>query len=176
VGKSNVIRRILGKDFQELEATIGVEFGCLEVKNIDANYPDITVSIQVWDTCKGYVNIAGAERYRAITTSHIRNADGAYLIYDITNEASFNGLEFWYDCIRKATDEDIVIYLVGNKLDLVSQGGVNRQVPFQKGIDFARKYNLAGFCECSAKDNLNIQDTFTHFYKGKFISLHRYVH
>jgi Ras-related protein Rab-5C len=90
------------------------------------------------------------------------------LIYDINSEASFNTLDFWYDCIRKATDDDIVIYLIGNKLDLVNSDSLNRRVSTQRGIEFAKKYNLAGFCECSAKDNINITDTFVHFYKGRF--------
>ena len=50
--------------------------------------------------------------------SHIRNADGAYLVYDVTSESSFNALEYWYDSIKKATGDDIVVYLVGNKYDL----------------------------------------------------------
>ena len=35
VGKSNIIRRILGQEFEELEATIGVEFGYYDVNDID---------------------------------------------------------------------------------------------------------------------------------------------
>jgi GTPase SAR1 family protein len=52
VGKSNIIRRILGHDFQELEATVGVEFGLIDVKNIDPDDPNVVLSIQIWDTCK----------------------------------------------------------------------------------------------------------------------------
>ncbi len=77
VGKTNIIRRIIGEDFKEMEATIGVEFMYLKIKEIDKDDPNKTLSIQIWDT-------SGAERYRAITTSHIRGADGAYLVYDVT--------------------------------------------------------------------------------------------
>ena len=51
VGKSNIIRRILGGDFLELEATIGVEFGLYEAKAIDENDPNMSLFIQIWDTC-----------------------------------------------------------------------------------------------------------------------------
>jgi GTPase SAR1 family protein len=51
VGKSNIIRRILGNDFEELEATIGVEFGFIDVFDADPNDPDIVLSLQIWDTC-----------------------------------------------------------------------------------------------------------------------------
>jgi GTPase SAR1 family protein len=113
-----------------------------------------------------YYNKAGAERYRAITTSHIRNADGAYLVYDITSENSFNTLDFWYECIKKATDDDIVVYLIGNKLDLIRNASYNRKISTQKALEFAKKYNMKGFCECSAKDNVNIVQTSERFFKG----------
>lgn len=51
VGKSNIIRRVLGHDFQELEATVGVEFGLIDVKGVDPDDPDVVLSIQIWDTC-----------------------------------------------------------------------------------------------------------------------------
>jgi hypothetical protein len=51
-----------------------------------------------------------------IIFSHIRNADGAILVYDISSESSFNQLDFWYESIKKATSDDIVIYLVGTIL------------------------------------------------------------
>ena len=82
VGKTNIIRRIMGEDFREMEATIGVEFMYLNIKDIDKDDPSKSLSIQIWDT-------SGAERYKAITTSHIRGADGAYIVYDISNESSF---------------------------------------------------------------------------------------
>ena len=52
VGKSNLIRRILGQDFQELEATIGVEFGYYDVNDIDPEEPSVKLNLQIWDTCK----------------------------------------------------------------------------------------------------------------------------
>ena len=35
VGKSNIIRRIIGQNFEELEATVGVEFTYLDIDDID---------------------------------------------------------------------------------------------------------------------------------------------
>lgn len=112
-----------------------------------------------------YLLLAGAERYRAITTSHIRNADGAFLVFDLTSEASFETLDFWYDSIKKATNDDIVIHLIGNKSDLKSERKVSRE----RAAQFVLKYNLSSYSECSAKNNTNIQDTFTSFYKSKSI-------
>lgn len=39
----------MGKGFLESQSTIGVEFGEIEVRNIEEN---VDISIQVWDTCK----------------------------------------------------------------------------------------------------------------------------
>ena len=155
VGKTNIIRRIMGEDFREMEATIGVEFMYINIKNIDKDEPRKTMSIQIWDT-------SGAERYKAITTTHIRGADGAYIVYDISNENSFNHLNYWYNCIKDAADNDIIIFLIGNKSDLIYEEG--RDVKKKDAIDFANKYKLQGYAECSAKNNENILETFKDFY------------
>ena len=55
-----------------MEATIGVEFMYINIKDIDKDDPSKTLSIQIWDT-------SGAERYKAITINHIRGADGVGL-------------------------------------------------------------------------------------------------
>ncbi len=38
---------------------------------------------------------AGQERYRTITTAYYRGALGFILMYDITNEDSFNAVRDW---------------------------------------------------------------------------------
>ena len=155
VGKTNIIRRIIGEDFREMESTIGVEFMYINIKNIDKSDTSKSLSIQIWDT-------SGAERYKAITTNHIRGADGAYIVYDLSNQSSFNNLKYWYNCIKDAADEDIIIYLIGNKSDLIYEEG--RAVKKMDAIDFVNKYKLQGYAECSAKNNENIQETFKIFY------------
>ena len=58
VGKTNIIRRIIGENFEELEPTIGVEFAFYNIDNIDPEDPNKKISIQIWDTCiKIYINI-----------------------------------------------------------------------------------------------------------------------
>ncbi len=49
VGKTNIVRRIFNKDFDENTlTTIGIEFGTLEINDTHDN----TILIQLWDTCK----------------------------------------------------------------------------------------------------------------------------
>jgi len=40
VGKSNIIRRIMNQDFQELEATVGVEFTYVDVNDVDHGHSE----------------------------------------------------------------------------------------------------------------------------------------
>lgn len=159
VGKTNIIRRLLGQDFQEYEATVGVEFGFVEAKDVDKEDPSISLSIQLWDT-------SGAERYRAITTSHIRNADGAFLVYDINSELSFKALEYWYDSIKKICGDDMTIYLLGNKLDLALEDTQMRKVNKDQAMMFYKSHSsISYWTECSAKKNFNIRETFRSFYR-----------
>lgn len=156
VGKTSIIKRVLGKPFGDLEATVGVEFSEYEVKNIENK---VNLSLQVWDTCND-LYLAGAERYRAITTSHIRNADGALLVYDLTDQNSFMSLDYWHDSIRKATTEDIVIYLIGNKDDL--EGTKVDEDMKQKACNI---FKIIKSYDVSAKLNTGIEEMFQCFYK-----------
>jgi len=52
VGKTNIIKRLLGEDFREHEATVGVDFSEYKIKNIDKDDPNLDLSVQIWDTCK----------------------------------------------------------------------------------------------------------------------------
>ena len=42
----------MNQDFQELEATVGVEFTYVDINDVDPNDPSKVLSIQIWDTCK----------------------------------------------------------------------------------------------------------------------------
>jgi GTPase SAR1 family protein len=86
------------------------------------------------------------------------------LVYDLTSPSSFDTLDFWYDSIKKSTNDDIVIHLIGNKSDLIK----DRKVSKEKAVQFLMKHNIQGYSECSAKNNTNIKDTFVSYYKSKF--------
>ena len=54
VGKTNIIKRIMGDDFVPCQATIGVDFTYVENQVKDEEDPKKTnkISLQIWDTCK----------------------------------------------------------------------------------------------------------------------------
>lgn len=52
--------------------------------------------LQVWDT-------AGQERFRAMAPMYYRNANAALLVFDITQEHSFDAVRMWVKGNSKTT-------------------------------------------------------------------------
>jgi small GTP-binding protein len=114
VGKSCIVNRFISDEYtEELESTIGVEFGA-KVVQLEGEGRNHTVKLQIWDT-------AGQETFQSITRSYYRSAAGALLVYDITNKETLTSCENWLNEARTNGNEEMVICLVGNKSDLVSQ-------------------------------------------------------
>ncbi|KAJ3423597.1 ras-related protein rab11 [Anaeramoeba flamelloides] len=145
VGKSNLLSQFCRNEFNfESKSTIGVEFAARTLK-----IKDKTIKAQIWDT-------AGQERYRAITSAYYRGAVGALVVYDTTNYDSFGNINNWLTELKENSNENIVVMLVGNKIDLVNL----RSVSITKGKEFADEYQL-NFIETSAKDSTNVELAFT---------------
>ena len=68
------------------------------------------VKLQIWDT-------AGQERFRSVTHAYYRDAQALLLLYDVTNQSSFDNIRAWLSEIRQYAEEDVVIMLLGNKVD-----------------------------------------------------------
>lgn len=68
------------------------------------------IKLQIWDT-------AGQERFRTITTAYYRGAMGIMLVYDITNEKSFDNIKNWIRNIEENASADVEKMLLGNKCD-----------------------------------------------------------
>ncbi|KAI8982020.1 ras family-domain-containing protein [Mycotypha africana] len=145
VGKSNLLSRFTSNEFNlESKSTIGVEFA---TKNLEID--NHTVKAQIWDT-------SGQERYRAITGAYYRGAVGALLVYDITRQSSFQNVQHWLKELRDHADPNIVIMLVGNKLDLSE---TSRQVSTEDGGSLAEQEGFL-FIETSALDATNVDKAF----------------
>ena len=89
---------------------------------------------------------------------HFRRSVGALLVYDITKERTYSSLPKWLEELRSLAEPDIVIMLVGNKLDLITNPE-NRKVSIQEAQDFAKANNLI-FKETSAVLGTNIKEVF----------------
>ncbi|CAL1285815.1 unnamed protein product [Larinioides sclopetarius] len=144
VGKSSLLLRFTDDVFDPgLAATIGVDFKVKTV-SVDGN----KAKLAIWDT-------AGSERFRTLTPSYYRGAQGAILVYDVTNRQSFMKLDQWlYELETYSTRTNIVKMLVGNKIDKE-----NRAVSREEGMKYARKHSML-FIEASAKTCDGVQCAF----------------
>ena len=145
VGKSCLLLRYCDDSFQDIHlATIGLDFR-LKTLNLDNNKK---IKAQIWDT-------AGQDRFRAITKNYYRGANGILLIFDITDRSSFEHIRNWIEQIKEEAPEQIIIYLVGNKIDNQN----NRVVTNEEAKKVAEEFKLK-YYETSAKNNINVDTTF----------------
>lgn len=76
-------------------------------------------------------------------------------MYDITRRETFNHLTRWLEEARQNANANMVIMLIGNKLDLEAR----RAVSFEEGQKFAQDNDLI-FLETSAKTAKNVEEAF----------------
>ena len=146
VGKTCFLKRYTDNTFQDAYlSTIGFDF---KFKNITLDNGK-TVKVQLWDT-------AGQERFRTIAKSYYKGAHGIVLIYDVTNRKSYDNIRKWLVQIKNEAASKISIVLVANKIDCEDE---LRQVKKDEGEDLAKNNNLTIF-EASAKDNINVEESF----------------
>ena len=115
VGKTAIISRYINKFDPNSKATIGASFtNKLEIVN------DKQILFEIWDT-------AGQERFRSVNSIFYQDAYICILVYDITNQKSFQDLkEYWHDSVLEQTSKDIIFHIVGNKMDLLEKEVVEK--------------------------------------------------
>ena len=147
VGKTSIASRYCKNSFNDHHInTIG---GAYQQQKVVLNNGAM-VKLHIWDT-------SGQERFRAMTNLYYRDAQVAILTYDITNESSFNSIEFWIKELRyKVENENMILCLVGNKCDV----NINeRKIMTNKGKNYANENNMI-FYETSAKTGEGVKDLF----------------
>ena len=108
VGKTCILRRFVENKFLKNHlATIGIDF---KTKNIEID--GTPIKLKIWDT-------AGQERFRNITNQYYKGADGIILVFDVTDQKSFEKIKEWMSQIKANTQADqIGLVLLGNKCDI----------------------------------------------------------
>ncbi|KAG4111200.1 hypothetical protein ERO13_D13G092900v2 [Gossypium hirsutum] len=131
VGKSCLLLRFSDGSFTtSFITTIGIDF---KIRTIELDGKRI--KLQIWDT-------AGQERFRTITTAYYRGAMGILLVYDVTDESSFNNIRNWIRNIEQHASDNVNKVLVGNKADMDES---KRAVPTSKGQALADEYGIKFF-------------------------------
>ena len=104
VGKTSIISRFIDDVFEEgLETTTGASYAGKNM--VFKDYQNQVVNFEIWDT-------AGQEKYRALTQIFYKDASIAILVYDITNEESFEEIKnYWYDQVKESAPRDIGMFI-----------------------------------------------------------------
>merc|ERR1711865_1269215 len=145
VGKSCLLCRYSEDIFNnKFITTIGIDF---KIRTIELDGKKI--KLQIWDT-------AGQERFRTITQAYYRGAMGILLVYDVTDDKSFNNIRTWMRNIEQHANEQVVKILLGNKCDMPDK----KMVTWEQGNDLAKEYGIE-FFETSAKTNVKVEEAFT---------------
>ena len=143
VGKTCLLLRYADDSFtQNHITTIGIDF---KTKFITIN--NSVIKLQIWDT-------GGCERFRSITKSFYKDANGIILTYDISNSDSLKNIQNWMKLIEQNAEDGVCKILVGNKCDLE-----NRVIQKEEGEKIAQDFGMK-FFETSAKSDINVDEAF----------------
>ncbi|KAL0484144.1 Ras-related protein Rab [Acrasis kona] len=145
VGKSSIISSFKSGDFNESTSpTIGVEFLEKTINTVDGSF-----NLKVIDS-------AGQNMFRAIVKPFFRDIQGVVIVYDITDQKTFDHVRDWIKLTNDYAPDDVKIVLAGNKKDLEE----DREVTFVDATDFATKNNVI-VAETTAKQANTIDKLFT---------------
>jgi len=145
VGKTSIALRFTQDTFQtRTNPTIGASF---LMKNMQID--ETKIKLQIWDT-------AGQERFRSLAPMYYRGASAALLVYDLTSAQSFGKVKEWVNELRLNVPEDIIMVVVGNKVDRAES---HRQLQSEVGQEYAKSVGAA-FAEVSAKTKQGIDEVF----------------
>ncbi|MFX0044015.1 MAG: Rab family GTPase [Candidatus Hodarchaeota archaeon] len=145
VGKHILLRdqiKCLSPFKEDHMRTIGVQ---IVSKDIIINKKSIKIS---------FFMLGMKDYFSPFYRTYCLGADGAIIMYDITNSKTLERISEWVQLLRKSAG-NIPIMLVGNKVDLKS-----REITTEEAIKTNDKFDLSGFYEISAKTGANVEEMF----------------
>ena len=155
VGKTNLIKRFVTDTFaKDSKATVGVEFMS---KTYIINKE--IFKIEIWDT-------AGQERYKSITAAYYKGAKGAMIVYDVTNQNTFDNVNKWCQEIKDKASKNINLMMIGNKTDLKDKIVVNSEMSQERAMALG-----IPVMETSALDSTNVQEAFFQLLREMYKSI-----
>ena len=143
VGKSSIINRYVSNKFNTFNQTsIGPD---VKSKKYVAD-KDLTVDLLIHDS-------TNEQKLGKFTKNYYLDAHGAIIVFDLTNQQSFQKVKYWLDELNSNAPRDIIFCILGNKADLTA----DRVVKFEDAKALAED-NL--YYEVSAKTGNNVTLAF----------------
>jgi small GTP-binding protein len=138
LGDNNVGKSRLLSHFVDGAYTESICSG-VDIKTSIVELDGKTIKLQIWDT-------SGQEQFRIMALPCYRGAHGIIIVYDVTDQKSFNIAKQWLqDPDRIWSDlyasENVNKFLVGNKCDLTTK----KVVDYTTAKKFADQLNIRFF-------------------------------
>jgi len=150
VGKTCIINSYTRNEFIETLPTIGIDS-----YKVEKTFDNSEYKFKIFDT-------PGNERYRSLSCTILRFADGFVMVFAIDNRKSFETAKSWINFIKEyANLEEKVLYIVGNKSDVEPE---KRQVTKEEAESYAKCMNIKYF-ETSARTKKGIKEVFEEMFK-----------
>ena len=154
VGKTSILHRYVHGEFP------------------DSVFPTVSVDLKSIPDAKinGYfLDISGYQRFRHIISCYLPMADGYALIYDVTDQKSFDDIVWWYKRIKLIGKKDAPLTLIANKTDQKI-----RDISTQQGQKLATYLDIP-YIEVSAYSGSNIRESLSELLqKAVSLSIKKY--
>ena len=139
VGKTSLVSRYVSNRFlPSPSSTVGASFLTKRLVDTDTN---TSIKLQIWDT-------AGQERFRSISRLYYRGANACILCYSVVDAKSFEEMKGWLEELRREGGEggngEMVLHVVGTKVDLAAREPAKREVPFERCIAYVAEHLAPG--------------------------------
>ena len=145
VGKTCLIEQYINKQFnEETVSTVAVS----DKLTKEVKVGEKTIKLEIWDT-------AGQEKFRSVNKIYMKDAKIALMVYDMTEQNSFNNLQNWYKELKEINDSVEIIGVIANKSDLYEEKIIDET----EGENYAKSIN-ATFYETSAMDYERVSAAF----------------
>jgi len=150
VGKTSLLYRYIENKFRDnYKATLGVN---LLKKDLEVEGYGLT-TIQIWD-------LGGQESFKSLRQLYLEGANGALIIFDMSQRKSFEKLDEWLKSFTDARGQQELL-LVGNKTDLKG----NIKIKENEVKAYANSNNMK-FILTSAKTGDNVENAFLELIKS----------
>ena len=140
VGKTSILHRYVHGEFP------------------DSVFPTVSVDLKAIPDAEmnGYfLDVSGYKRFRHIISCYLPMAYGYALIYDVTDQKSFDDIVWWYKRIKLIGKKDAPLILVANKTDQKI-----RDISTQQGQKLATYLDIP-YMEVSAYSGSNIRESLS---------------
>ena len=132
VGKTNLIRRAMGLEFDKISNS---NFGGSYSEN-DIVVNGVKYSYKLWDT-------AGQEKFRSLNKLFIKDSKIIIIVFAINDYKSFTQIDFWLNYVKEILgNSGYILGLVGNKSDLYDSQEIEDKTINEKVKELGIKYKL----------------------------------